>query len=92
MAFKVTMSFRITAAITTLLGLPFRSESVGEVPLEGINRAGDRSGIVKRLAKDGGSPDLDVARALERAAIVVDWREACDAGGLALCELPSSGM
>ena len=32
-----------------------------------------------------------MAGALERAAIVVYWREACDAGGLALCECAQFG-
>ena len=66
-------------------GFAVPSEFVGEEPHDGIMLDGDERRHVERLA-DGGSPCLDMARALERAAIVVDWRKTRDAGGLALCE------
>jgi hypothetical protein len=65
-------------------GLAIPSEFIGEEAHDGIVLDGDERRHVERLA-DGRSPCLDMAKALERAAIVVDWRQARDAGGVALC-------
>ena len=61
----MTMSFRITAAMTTLLGLPFRRSFSAKSRMTGVISDGNKRGHVQRPA-NGGSPCLDVARALER--------------------------
>ena len=60
-------------------GLAAPSEFIGEEAHDGVMLDGEERRHV------------DMARALERAAIVVDWRKARDTGGLALCECAQFG-
>ena len=61
MAFKVTMSFRMTAVIDDFgrLAVPFKF--IGEEAHDGIVLDGDERRHIERLA-DSGSPRLDMAR------------------------------